>query len=304
MRKSAFTLIELLVVIAIIAILAAILFPVFAQAKDAAKDTANLSNQKQLGLAAIMYSSDFDDYFPLQMRNEPGNTALGGIETWQGMCQPYVKNWGLMLHPKMGALSGDNAHQVFLRIQHYGGFARAASIQIAATQGYFQSNSGTTNTVLFQGTPTKYDGVLGMSDGVGPASYGFNAVPGGLGSLSQTQVSNISDTLLFTEGGNWDLWTSALDTDPIRYSVRWLPSDYCITGTSYNNAGPHARKRPVDGRGGTGTPTGGLICNGLTTYVATDGSAKAVPYRGRLWERAQLSDGTWVAKRFWPTGGF
>ena len=61
--KQAFTLIELLVVIAIIAILAAILFPVFAQAKVAAKKTAILSNAKQLGLAQLMYGADNDDLF-------------------------------------------------------------------------------------------------------------------------------------------------------------------------------------------------------------------------------------------------
>lgn len=60
-RKGAFTLIELLVVIAIIAILAAILFPVFAQAKAAAKKTATLSNVKQLGTSANIYASDYDD---------------------------------------------------------------------------------------------------------------------------------------------------------------------------------------------------------------------------------------------------
>lgn len=62
-RKSrhAFTLIELLVVIAIIAILAAILFPVFAQAKEAAKKASCLSNEKQMGLAAVMYANDYDD---------------------------------------------------------------------------------------------------------------------------------------------------------------------------------------------------------------------------------------------------
>src|SRR5215217_67863 len=62
--KRAFTLIELLVVIAIIAILAAILFPVFAQAKEAAKKTATLSNAKQLGTAMLIYESDYDDCMP------------------------------------------------------------------------------------------------------------------------------------------------------------------------------------------------------------------------------------------------
>ena len=60
-RPNAFTLIELLVVIAIIAILAAILFPVFAQVREGARKTTCLSNMKQLGLGMAMYTSDFDD---------------------------------------------------------------------------------------------------------------------------------------------------------------------------------------------------------------------------------------------------
>lgn len=60
-RKSAFTLIELLVVIAIIAILAAILFPVFAQARESARATACLSNTKQMALGQLMYSQDYDE---------------------------------------------------------------------------------------------------------------------------------------------------------------------------------------------------------------------------------------------------
>jgi prepilin-type N-terminal cleavage/methylation domain-containing protein len=67
MRNRAFTLIELLVVIAIIAILAAILFPVFAQAKEAAKKAAAISNYKQAGTSANIYTSDFDDVYPLSM---------------------------------------------------------------------------------------------------------------------------------------------------------------------------------------------------------------------------------------------
>src|SRR3954470_6189627 len=63
-RRHGFTLIELLVVIAIIAILAAILFPVFAQARDQARKTTCLSNTKQLGLGVMMYIQDYDEQFP------------------------------------------------------------------------------------------------------------------------------------------------------------------------------------------------------------------------------------------------
>ncbi|MFP3905369.1 MAG: type II secretion system protein, partial [Armatimonadota bacterium] len=63
-RIKGFTLIELLVVIAIIAILAAILFPVFARAQDKARQTACLSNQKQLGTALMMYANDYDNTLP------------------------------------------------------------------------------------------------------------------------------------------------------------------------------------------------------------------------------------------------
>jgi len=88
MLRRAFTLIELLVVIAIIAILAAILFPVFAQAKAAAKQSVCLSNNKQMGIAITMYVSDNDDNFPGSMHSD----AL-----WQFWITPYIKtppkNW-------------------------------------------------------------------------------------------------------------------------------------------------------------------------------------------------------------------
>ena len=82
--KKAFTLIELLVVIAIIAILAAILFPVFAQAKVAAKKTAGLSNIKQVGTAIQIYVADYDDILPRQDTCSPEllNSALEGVVTY------------------------------------------------------------------------------------------------------------------------------------------------------------------------------------------------------------------------------
>lgn len=101
-NRKAFTLIELLVVIAIIAILAAILFPVFAQAKEAAKKTQWLSNQKQVGLGIVMYANDYDDTMPLSNSGGIGipGWGFGRPDTiWVENVQPYVKNWQLFRCP-------------------------------------------------------------------------------------------------------------------------------------------------------------------------------------------------------------
>lgn len=91
-KPRGFTLIELLVVIAIIAILAAILFPVFAQAKVAAQRTVDLSNTRQLGTVITLYAGDFDDRFPLTSHPVRGST-------WPLRTQPYVKNWDIFRSP-------------------------------------------------------------------------------------------------------------------------------------------------------------------------------------------------------------
>jgi prepilin-type N-terminal cleavage/methylation domain-containing protein len=105
--KKAFTLIELLVVIAIIAILAAILFPVFAQAKAAAKRTVSLSNQKQNALACIMYSGDYDDQVVdvTAWPAEPTSAAwvdFGSVGEvpWPLLVYPYTKNAGIFMDPQ------------------------------------------------------------------------------------------------------------------------------------------------------------------------------------------------------------
>lgn len=92
MKNRAFTLIELLVVIAIIAILAAILFPVFAQAKRAAKDSSALSNLKQTATALNMYTTDYDDQIILWETGDPWIA-------WPILIQPYMKNTQLMFDP-------------------------------------------------------------------------------------------------------------------------------------------------------------------------------------------------------------
>jgi prepilin-type N-terminal cleavage/methylation domain-containing protein len=87
-HTNGFTLIELLVVIAIIAILAAILFPVFAQAREKARQTSCLSNHKQYALATLMYIQDCDETFPMSAYLDPTFC----VQTFYSVADPYVKN--------------------------------------------------------------------------------------------------------------------------------------------------------------------------------------------------------------------
>lgn len=109
LSRRGFTLIELLVVIAIIAILAAILFPVFAQAKEAAKKTQDLSNQKQLAIGTLMYMNDNDDHlFFYPSTNNPSASRSGAIfgkaadvhpSRWWNTLMPYLKTTQILVAP-------------------------------------------------------------------------------------------------------------------------------------------------------------------------------------------------------------
>jgi prepilin-type N-terminal cleavage/methylation domain-containing protein/prepilin-type processing-associated H-X9-DG protein len=99
-RRAGFTLIELLVVIAIIAILAAILFPVFAQAREKARQASCLSNQKQLGTAMQMYMQDWDERFPNWRTLVPKSVEHPNAKiTWVENMQPYCKNKKIWVCP-------------------------------------------------------------------------------------------------------------------------------------------------------------------------------------------------------------
>lgn len=96
--RRGFTLIELLVVIAIIAILAAILFPVFAKAREKARQTACLSNMKQIGLGMMMYMDDNDGVYPPHLSQNPVGAAYKW-NTWPGICYAYIKNLDIFQCP-------------------------------------------------------------------------------------------------------------------------------------------------------------------------------------------------------------
>lgn len=122
-ERVAFTLIELLVVIAIIAILAAILFPVFAQAKVAAKKAASMSNLKQIGLAWTMYDTDADDTLMRVSTIGPGTKTTYWWGSWdgstlrpqEGLLYPYTHNHGIDTDPGF-----DNKLRTALGLTGYG----------------------------------------------------------------------------------------------------------------------------------------------------------------------------------------
>ena len=129
MTKRAFTLIELLVVIAIIAILAAILFPVFAQAKLAAKKSAGLAQMKQLGTSVFVYAGDADDFMPMASAR-PAVGVAGDPLIWTQQVYPYVKSEQIFTVPGgNGKYAKDWANRYYQNI----GYSDATGVQEGAT---------------------------------------------------------------------------------------------------------------------------------------------------------------------------
>ena len=162
MFKKGFTLIELLVVIAIIAILAAILFPVFAQAREKARATSCLSNCKQIGTGIQLYVDDFDETLPLQcfafLRETSYKTATGeqcwhaGIYdarayTWVDAILPYVKNLNMFSCPSAAKTTKDKWGQVYYPV----------------TYGYNKLVSGIPNSSLINTTVANINQWTGTS---------------------------------------------------------------------------------------------------------------------------------------------
>lgn len=240
MKQKAFTLIELLVVIAIIAILAAILFPVFAQAKMAAKKIRTTSQMKQLGTATMIYLADNDDMYPPKVRIGHG-PANGGSDpfnsmTWDDIIFPYVKSWQMFINPE------DNRplYNVPGRGQYRRSYSPAANLFLNVQP---------------------------------PASWGVTSYA----SISNTS-SNVADTVMYVEYRMlvfdvpnirdadqwwWDLAaintrTRQLPPSDIRYANGMIDNVY-NDSANYVFADTHTKTLKRNGSNGSGLPSGTML---------------------------------------------
>jgi prepilin-type N-terminal cleavage/methylation domain-containing protein/prepilin-type processing-associated H-X9-DG protein len=191
--RNGFTLIELLVVIAIIAILAAILFPVFAQAREQARKTSCVSNLRQINTAVAMYTQDYDESLPLNFNQDL--TTPEGWFTWHDFVQPYMKSWQLLICPD-SEYKKINPVTDFDPYFNYG-MLPSADATVAGTPYYltrvaaWYQHYGPGNL--------KYDGLSGYG---GDAVLGY--APGSHASKSLAAVSRPGEYALIWDSGNWD----------------------------------------------------------------------------------------------------
>jgi len=155
--KRGFTLIELLVVIAIIAILAAILFPVFGRARENARRTACLSNMKQIGLGLLMYAQDYDETFPARAITLVATPTNVGI-SWRQLIQPYTKSAQVVTCPsnKRNETQADAANAGYPRINaSYAGNVLPAdgAAPACGSSGFFCSDNRPGRPVATMETP-------------------------------------------------------------------------------------------------------------------------------------------------------
>lgn len=271
--QRAFTLIELLVVIAIIAILAAILFPVFAQAKAAAKTSVDLSNLKQLTLANLMYTSDFDDLFA-----EGSNSNWDA--TWASEIVPYVKS-GNIQSSKFGGTSL-SAASLF----------RSPLDGDTTLAGWSDGSEGVAisygaNAIHIWDPQANAVADIGVFSDAAGVNAGITASE--LTSKSQTQISNVAGTILLADKFNKDArafgsfgvssaFPGALFTN-LYFNADWIAPGEIPNGNrlgsgsswwwSWNNAAQD--KYPQGSNGAVGVHP-----NGKSNFAFADGHAKTM----------------------------
>ena len=265
-RSEGFTLIELLVVIAIIAILAAILFPVFARAREKARQTACLSNLKQIGTGFAMYTQDYDDSYPVWNANACGalpGGAFGDIKyLYNWLVNPYIKNG--VTPDSMTAASGGTLLGVWACPT-----IKAQFSDFANTYAYnYYSLGGVANCT---GNNT-----------LGAAYAPFNAqeyaTPASLASVARP-----SETLLVVEGAQ----------------LCRPPAAYAANGSSANNNGIWGTHQFGSGvvapsaGASANADTNRAITGRLTNIAYCDGHVKSVSTMSLVSYQCTMENGSW-----------
>ncbi|NUQ70248.1 MAG: prepilin-type N-terminal cleavage/methylation domain-containing protein [Chthonomonadales bacterium] len=264
-HRRGFTLIELLVVIAIIAILAAILFPVFAQAREKARAVSCLSNHKQLGTGLMLYVQDYDETYPITFYMGFEGAAPCILTSFQAL-QPYQKNSQIVVCPS-------DAQQLdFVSATALMGFPAPCSAAPPVRYLSYQPN-------------------MRLID-VGDPNYLVNPVNGFTG----RPVRRMADVEFPAETGAYADATIALQGGTANYTTYDMPVQARHTSTiNVSFADGHAKLMHVKPElNGAGTQLGGLQLDGkpIRSYLITDRG----PYQNRrqVWGIPyQLPDGSW-----------
>ncbi len=262
-NQRGFTLIELLVVIAIIAILAAILFPVFAQAREKARAIACLSNERQLGLALMQYTQDNDETYPSGPSLAPADGTATGLG-WAGLCWPYVKSTQVYECPDDATVTPSATPQAT---------PESYSLNTSAAGNALSDLSAPASTVLLCEVTGSVVQVTDSSEG----TSGYTTVPAsgfmssaGIGTLL---VANIKG---FSQVNGYSVVKAGANSAAVQYATgalggRWTP-----------NATPDAKPKWFAGE--VGRHTGGsnfVLADGHAQFLrpeqVSDGNAAAAP---------------------------
>lgn len=272
--KRGFTLIELLVVIAIIAILAAILFPVFAQAKVAAKKTMVLSNAKQLGLAQMMYAADYDDIFSPVAHYTPG----WEMRSFVVLCLPYIKNSGLVLDPFTPATLSSNPFVLnsIWAMPTRRGMSTVCPTDINNLGGCAMGIYNPTWRAQHGNERWGRDGIAGINKEPGTWMWSAYYTQATYPSMSNTEIARPAETILITQGNTMDLmWHQ--DWNPDEAFRYWGDPPFNLFGNANATCGPMGRVG-TNGQEAGVYPTSiyepTIFPKGQNVSVYTDGHAK------------------------------